>query len=114
MEIKRPYKGISIIGFSDGVTRTDNGVIFDVYYAFGDNPVAMGRIGKWEDGYFNGPAFTATPTGYSPFVNRARTFNTRKEAAIWLLGVYESKLNWMAEHIANPRPGSTHIPLSAE
>ena len=111
MDIKRAYKGIPI-GFSDGVTRTDNGTIYDLYYIGGDKRIAIGRIGKWE-GMFD-DSFVATPTGYSPFVNRAGSFATRKEAAIFLFGIFTASQDWLRDMIANPRPATTHIPLSAD
>lgn len=111
MNIKRAYKGIPI-GFSDGVTRTDNGTIYDLYVVTSDGNFFIGRIGKW-DGMF-ADSFVATPTGHSPFTNRAGSFDTRKDAAIFLFGIYTAGRDWLKEMIANPVPSTTHIPLSAE
>lgn len=102
MDIKHAYKGLPI-GFSSGVTHTNEGTIHDVYYVTSKRNFFIGRIGKWDSQFFNGPTFNVTPTGYSPFVNHTRRFTTRKEAAIYLLGLYDRNTQWMADHIRNPR-----------
>lgn len=82
--------------------RTDEGIIYDLYlngkapldgggvvYPMG---VAIGRIGKHKGGFSEPVRWFATPLQYSPFDPKCprREFTSRRDAALWLLGLYES------------------------
>lgn len=105
MTIRKPYKELPI-GFSNGVTMTEIGPIYDVYFVMSDGThKSIGRIGN-NQSLPGSPLYYATPIMYSPFTNTARRFRTRKDAAIYLLGVYESTTAGMQALRKHPVPGN--------
>ena len=89
--------------YSNGVTRTNEGVIYDLYLN-GKAPLdrnahrfpkgkLIGRIGKTNGTIWDKPKWIATPLIYNPFDSDIprREFKSRKEAALWLLGIADAK-----------------------
>lgn len=110
MKVRKVYKGLPI-GFADSHTMTDIGPIWDLYFVKPsirthgtEETIAIGRIGMTE--IYGERIYYATPIQWSPFTNTARRFSTRKDAAIYLLGVYESKQEFMEYLRNNPQPAN--------
>lgn len=90
------------------VTNTDEGVAYSIYI-YGNSPsngggspnIPLGkRIGMVGRRHDNDYEWYATPVDHNPLHNAPGTrvdFKTRKEACLWLLGVFDAFQPWMVE-----------------